>query len=85
MLSVIQSSLFSRIEPLLQWSVVYRRVREAGLISSYNKPKLGREYTVELPVSDHPKCKELTGGGRLQESNHRGPLTRKGSGSSTLW
>ena len=58
-LSVIQSSLFSRIEHLLQWSVVYCRVREAGLISSYNKPKLGREYTGEPPVSDHPKSKDL--------------------------
>ena len=49
-------------------------------------------YTVEPPVSDHPKCKDwvvaygLTGGGRLQESNHRALLRRKGPGTScTLW
>ena len=49
-------------------------------------------YTVEPPVSDHPKCKDwvvaygLTGGGRLQESNHRALLPRKGPGTScTLW
>ena len=29
------------------------------MISSYNKPKLGREYTGEPPVSDHPKSKDL--------------------------
>ena len=27
----------------------------------------------------------LTGGGRLQESNHWGPLPRRGAGTSTLW
>ena len=27
----------------------------------------------------------LTGGGRLQESNHKGPLPRRGPGTSTLW
>ena len=35
-------------------------------------------HAVEPPVSDHPKCTQktwsLTGGGRLQESNHMGPL-----------
>ena len=50
--------------------------------------------TVEPPVSDHPKWKDwvvayrrwsLTGGGHLQESNHRGPLPRWGPGTSTLW
>ena len=25
------------------------------------------------------------GGGRLQESNHRGPLPRRGPGTSTSW
>ena len=29
------------------------------MISSYNKPKLGRECTGEPPVSDHPKSKDL--------------------------
>ena len=44
---------------------------------------------VEPPVSDHPKCKYLVvtimGGGRLQKSNHREPLPRRGQGTSTLW
>ena len=38
--------------------------------------------TVEPPVSDHPNAKielSLTGGGRSQESNHRGSLARRGS------
>ena len=37
---------------------------------------------------DHPKCKAKwspTEGDRLQESNHRGPLRRRGPGASTLW
>ena len=34
-------------------------------------------HTVEPPVSDHPKW-SLIGVGRLQESNHRGPLPRQG-------
>ena len=73
-----------RIEHLLQWSVVYHQVREAGLISSYNKPKLGREYTVEPPVSVHPKCKDLVVAYKNRTTGGR-PPTRKGSGSSTLW
>ena len=38
--------------------------------------------------SDHPKCKDwwsLMGGGRLQESNHRWSLSRRGPGTSSLW
>ena len=38
--------------------------------------------------SDHPKCKDwwsLTRGGRLQESNHRGSLSRRGPGTPSLW
>ena len=46
-------------------------------------------HAVEPPVSDHPKCTQktwsLTGGGRLQESNHMGPLPRRGPGTSTSW
>ena len=40
-------------------------------------------------MSDHPKCTQktwsLTGGGRVQESNHMGPLPRRGPGTSTSW
>ena len=43
--------------------------------------------TAEPPVSNHPKCKDvmvvITRGGRLQESNERGPLPRRGLGTST--
>ena len=41
-------------------------------------------HTVEPPVSDHPKW-SLIGGGRLQESNHRRPLPRRGTRTSVLW
>ena len=50
--------------------------------------RASKYFTVEPPVSDHPKCKtewSLTGGDRLQESSHKGPLLRRGPGTSTLW
>ena len=57
-----------------------------------SRNKTIRLNTVEPLVSDHPECKMqrlsgrlITGGGRLQESNHREPLPRRGSGTSASW
>ena len=37
------------------------------------------------PKMHENKTWSLTGGGRLQESNHMGPLPRRGSGTCTSW
>ena len=64
------------------------------LVQQYNRKYHLKRYIiilhpVEPPLSDHPKCTQktwsLTGGGRVQESNHMGPLPRRGPGTSTSW
>ena len=45
-------------------------------------------HTVEPPVSDHPKCKDLVATywrWSLTRIEPRGPLTWRGPGTSTLW
>ena len=58
-----------------------------GYQKLFFKAVLAKWITVEPPVSDHSNAKtewSLTGGGRLQESNHRAPFPRRGPGTSTL-